>query len=444
MADNKEVVLYLRIDGEEYGPLTVDDVKAWIDRGKFRRTDFIRMSDKKAWVKAENLVHLKALFDEAREKQERGAFAAWLGGIREGRPPMELSAVGRAEEEKRIAEEREALAGERAVLEEQEQELQTRLETTIADREEELKRLEAQLEEERKRVTAEHDEELRQLATEREAEVKRIITEREEDVRRATEERERELERLAREHERLEGERVRLAEEERELASMGKAVKRRRRLPLFVAGAVVLLAIIIGAPAIYFFIYKPGREIAAERERIAAARARISDLERKIGELTTRYKAAIDAGRLDEAEDIAEEIEKKRKELDKLAEEVPAARKMPTTRGKAKLAGLLRAEGAGAEDPARSGGAVTAGLSRAMGGVRATYSRELAKTPGLEGHVVVNIEVAANGTVTKANVVSSAIGNSAVESAVTAAARRARFAPAAGETSLKYKFDFSP
>lgn len=437
MADNKEVELYLRIDGEEYGPLAVDDVKAWIDRGKFRRTDFIRTSDKKAWVKAENLVHLKALFDEARGKRERGAFAAWLGGIREGRPPMELSPVGRAEEEKRIAEEREALAGERAVLEEQEQELQTRLETTIADREEELKRLEAQLEEERKRVTAEHDEELRQLATEREAEVKRIITEREEDVRRATEERERELERLAHEHERLEGERVRLAEEERELASMGKAIKRRRRLPLFVAGAVVLLAIIIGAPSYYFFIYKPGREIAAKL-------ARISDLEKKIDELTSRYKAAIEGGRIGEAEEIAEEIEKARKERDKLAEEVPEKRKMPTTRGKAKLAGLLRAEGAGAEDPARSSGAITAGLSRAMGGVRATYSRELAKTPGLEGHVVVSIKVAADGTVTGAHVVSSAIGNSAVESAVTAAARRARFAPAAGATSLTYKFDFSP
>ena len=79
-----------------------------------------------------------------------------------------------------------------------------------------------------------------------------------------------------------------------------------------------------------------------------------------------------------------------------------------------------------------------------MGGVRATYSRELAKTPGLEGHVVVSIKVAADGTVTGAHVVSSAIGNSAVESAVTAAARRARFAPAAGATSLTFKFDFSP
>jgi hypothetical protein len=219
MADNKEVVLYLRIDGEEYGPLTVDDVKAWIDRGKFRRTDFIRMSDKKAWVKAENLVHLKALFDEAREKRERGAFGAWLSGIREGRPPMELSAVGRAEEEKRIAEERETLARERAVLEEQEQELSTRLETTIAERElERLAQEHERLEGERVRLA----EEERELAS-----MGKAIKRREEEVRRATEERERELERLAQEHERLEGERVRLAEEERELASMGKAIKRR-------------------------------------------------------------------------------------------------------------------------------------------------------------------------------------------------------------------------
>ena len=54
------------------------------------------------------------------------------------------------------------------------------------------------------------------------------------------------------------------------------------------------------------------------------------------------------------------------------------------------------------------------------------------------------IKVAADGSVTGANVVSSTIGNSAVESAVTAAARRARFRPAAGDTSLTYKFDFSP
>jgi TonB family protein len=436
MDESKEIELYLRIDGVEHGPLTVEEVKAWVDEGKFRRTDYIRMAGKKAWVKAENLVHLKALFEEAREKRERGAFASWLTNVREGKPPMVLTPVARAEEEKRIAEERETLAAERAALEEQEKELREQLEKTIAEREDELRRLEAEREDARKRLEAERDEEVKRLAAERDAERQRLIAQYEKEVEEAKKERDGEVSRLASERERLDDQRARLADEERELAAMGKAMKRRRRLPFFVAGAVVLLAILIGAPSYYFFIYKPGREIAAKL-------ARISDLERKIDDLTKQYEVALAAGDEAKAEEIAKEIEKARKEKERLAEEVPEER-MPTSRGQAKLAGLLRAEGGGAEDPARSGGAITAGLSGAMGGVRATYSRELGRTPGLEGHVIVRIRVAADGTVTGANVVSSTIGNSAVESAVTAAARRARFRPAAGATVLTYKFDFSP
>ncbi len=436
MDESKEIELYLRIDGVEHGPLTVEEVKAWVDEGKFRRTDYIRMAGKKAWVKAENLVHLKALFEEAREKRERGAFASWLTNVREGKPPMVLTPVARAEEEKRIAEERETLAAERAALEEQEKELREQLEKTIAEREDELRRLEAEREDARKRLEAERDEEVRRLADERDAERQRLIKQYEKEVEEAKKERDGEVSRLASERERLDAERVRLADEERELAAMGKAMKRRRRLPFFVAGAVVLLALIIGAPSYYFFIYKPGREIAAKL-------ARISDLERKIDDLTKQYEVALAAGDEAKAEEIAKEIEKARKEKERLAEEVPEER-MPTSRGQAKLAGLLRAEGGGAEDPARSGGAITAGLSGAMGGVRSTYSRELGRNPGLEGHVIVRIRVAADGSVTGANVVSSTIGNSAVESAVTAAARRARFRPAAGATVLTYKFDFSP
>ena len=436
MNEKKEIELYIRVDGAEHGPLTVDEIKAWIDDGKFRQTDYIRMADKKAWVKAENLVHVKALFDEAREKSERGAFATWLGNIREGKPAIVLTPVGRAEEEKRIAAERDALAEDRAVLEEQEKELRDQLEKTITEREEELARLEAEREEERKRLEAERDEEVRRLAAERDAQRQRLITQYEEEVKDAKEERDGEVSRLSSERERLDAERVRLADEERELATMGKAMKRRRRLPFFVAAGVVVLAILIAAPLYYFKIYLPGQELSDKL-------ARISALEDRIAGLTAQLEAALNAGDIAKAEEIAEEIEKARIEKEKLAEEVPEKR-MPTTRGKAKLAGLLRAEGGGAEDPARTGGAITGGLSGAMGGVRSTYSRELGRTPGLEGHVIVRIKVAADGTVTGANVVSSTIGNSAVESAVTAAARRARFRPAAGDTSLTYKFDFSP
>lgn len=436
MDEKKEIELYLRIGSVEHGPLTVSEVKAWIDDGKFHRTDYIRMADKKAWVKAENLVHLKALFEEAREKRERGAFAAWLGNIRDGKSPIVLTPVGRAEEEKRIAAEREALAEERAELEKQEQELRGQLEKTIAEREEELARLEAEREDSRKRLEAERDEEVKRLAAERDAERQRLITQYEEEVALAKEERDGEVARLDSERERLDAERARLADEERELATMGKAMKRRRRLPFFVAGAVVLLAILIGGPSYYFFLYKPGREIAAKLDRI-------SDLERKIDELGSQYEAALAAGDEAKAEEIEKEIEKARIEKEKLAEEIPEER-MPTSRGKAKLVGLLRAKGDGAEDPARSADAVTRALGGVMRGVSSTYSRELGRNPGLEGDVTVEIKVAADGTVTRASVVSSSIGNSAVESAVTAAARRARFGPAAGDTILTYKFEFSP
>jgi TonB family protein len=438
MADEKEVRLYLRVDGVEHGPLSVEEVKAWIDAGRFRPTDYLRMADQKAWVKAQNLVHLKALFDEARERRGRGAFTDWLSAVREGRPPMELSRLGRAEEEKRIAEERETLALERARLEEQERALREEAEETIAGREEELKRLEAEREEERKRLTAERDEEVRRLAAEREEERARLIGQYEKELQTARREREREVKRLASERERLDAERYRLAEEERELATMGKDIRRRRRLPLIIAlivGVVGLatVAILVG---IIINNYYRGKAIEERLERISA-------LEEKIAALTVQLEEALKAGDVAKAEEIAEEIKKARAEKEKLAEEVPEE-KMHTSRGKAKLAGLLRAEGAGAEDAARSGGAVTSALSSGMGSVGSTYSRELGRNPGLEGHVIVSIKVAADGAVANAHVVSSTIGNSAVESAVTAAARRARFAPAAGETSLTYKFDFSP
>ena len=438
MAEENKVDLYLRVDGVEHGPFAVDDVKEWIDEGRFRPTDFIRMADKKAWVKAENLVHLKALFDEARETRERGAFTNWLDAVKEGRPPMELSQLGRAEEEKRIAEEREALARERAHFEEQEKALREQAEKTIEEREEDLKRLEAERQEERQRLVAERDEEVRRLAAEREEERAGLIAQYEKELKTAREEREHEVTRLASERQRLDAERVRLAEEETELASMGKDIKRRRRLPLIIALIVGVLGLATVSVLVGILITNYYRGKAIE-ERLG----RITALEETIAGLTVRLEEALKAGDTAKAEEIAEEIEKARAEKKKLAEEVPEE-KMHTSRGKAKLAGLLRAEGAGAEDPARSGGAITSGLSGGMGGVGSTYSRELGRNPGLEGHVIVSIKVAADGTVTNAHVVSSTIGNSAVESAVTAAARRGRFAPAPGDTSLTYKFDFSP
>ncbi len=433
-----DVELYLKIDGKEYGPLAVAEVKAWIDQGRFRRTDFLRMGDKKTWVKAENLVHLKALFDEAKAKVTRGAFDSWVDNVRTGKSPMVLSTAGRAAEQKRIDEEQVALAEDRARLEAEEDALREKLERAVADREAELARIEAEREQERRRLEAERDEEFRRLADEREAERKRLLAEREAEVRRARQEQEKELSRFAGERERLDAERARLEDEERELRSMGKAVRARRRLPIIVAAVVLGVAILGGVPSWYFLLYKPGKEAEVRL-------ARIADLEQRMADLTGQLEAALKAGDVAKAEKITKEIEKVKAEKEKLTKggpgEVP---KMKTSLGKAKLAGLLRAEGAGASDASRGEGAISAGLSAGMGGVRATYGRELGKNPGLSGYVIISMKVAADGSVANAHVVSSTIGNSAVESAVTSAARLSRFAAAAGETSLTYKFEFSP
>ena len=124
---------------------------------------------------------------------------------------------------------------------------------------------------------------------------------------------------MASERERLDSERTRLAEEERELATMGKAMKRRRRLPFFVAAGVVVLAILIAAPLYYFKIYLPGQELSDKL-------ARISALEERIAGLTAQLEAALNAGDVAKAEEIAKEIEKARIEKEKLAEEVPEER----------------------------------------------------------------------------------------------------------------------
>ena len=436
MADDTQ--LYLRVNGVEHGPLTVAEVKSWVDQGKFRPTDYIRMGDKKAWVKAENLLHLKALFDEARQKVTRGAFGSWLDNVRTGKSPMVLSTAGRAEEEKRVAAEQAALAEERRRLEAEERALRDKLEEAMATREAELERLEAEREAERTRLAAEKDEAVRQVLAEREEERKRLIAQGEAEVNRVKQEREREMARLKGERERLEAEKGRLAEEERELAEMGKSIKARRRLPLVVALAIVAVAIVAGVPSVYYLIIRPGQEMRERNERLGK-------IEKDLAALQAELKAALDAGNTAKAAEIQKKIDATLTEKKKLEAATPGETpRMDTSRGRAKLAGLLRAEGPGAVDNARSDGAISAGLAGNMGGVRATYSRELSKNPGLTGHVVVSIRVGADGSVGNAHVVSSSIGNSAVESACTGAARASRFPPAAGEATLTYKFDFSP
>ncbi|MCP4230709.1 MAG: TonB family protein [bacterium] len=380
--DEANNTLFLRIDGRETGPFTVGEVKDKINDGSFRRWDFIRTEGKKSWIKAENLVHLKALFEETNKEAQKGAFQNWLDAVTSGKPAaMQLTTTGVEVEKKRLEDERERLETERKRLEAEEAEIQG-----------------------------------------------------------ADEEREEEMRDLIEERRKLEDERRRIEEEEAELAVMGESVKKRRKVPIIVAIALAALVIVISIPSYIFLVYIPAER--AKRAEIEAADklSKLTDLEAEIADLTRRLNDALAEGDIAKAEDLQKELDEKIKEKEDISSEHP----IETVSGKASLGGLLHAEGAGAGAPTRSSGAITSGISGQMGPVRSVYYKSLKSDPAVEGQVIVGFNVNSAGMVTQANVVSSTIGNSAVESACVTAVRRAGFGAAEGDTRCTFKFVFSP
>jgi TonB family protein len=375
--------LYLRIDDEEHGPLTVEEIKEWVDEGRFTLEDYIRMDGNVHWVKAENVVHLKALFDEKRKREALGAFETWIDAVRSGKPATQLSYAGVEAERARIQEELDEL-------------------------------------EERRKSIEDEERTLREADEEREEEFRRILSERNE----------------------LEETRRRLESEEAEVRKMAASAKKTRRVPVLIAAGVVLVFLMAAVPAYYFVLYLPGKEAAEKADTLADKLAKVEELERRIADLTDEYNDAIARGDEGKVEELKKEIDEALAEKEGLVEDIGPT--MDTTKGKTSLGGLLRAQGPGANTPTRSSGAVTSAIGGNIGGLRSTYSSELSTNPGISGQVVVEFTVDTGGSVTNAHVVSSTVGNSAVESEAVAAVRRTRFGAADGETTMTYKFEFTP
>ncbi len=375
--------LYVRIDDEEHGPLTVEEIKEWVDEGRFILDDFIRMDGNVHWVKAENVVHLKALFGEKRQREALGAFESWIDAVRSGKPATQLSHTGVEAERARIQEELDGL------------------------------------EKKRKRIEKE-ERTLREADGEREEEFRRILSERNE----------------------LEETRRRLETEEAEVRKMAARVKKTRRVPALIAAGVVLTVLIAAVPIYYFALYLPGKDAAEKADTLTDKLAKLDELERRIAGLTDEYNDAITRGDEGKVEELKKEIDEALAKKEELVEDIGPT--MDTTKGKTTLGGLLRAEGPGANTPTRSSGAVTSAIGGNIGGLRSTYSSELSVNPDISGQIIVGFTVVAGGSVSNAHVVSSTIGNSAVESAAVAAVRRTRFGAADGETTMTYKFEFAP
>jgi hypothetical protein len=89
---------------------------------------------------------------------------------------------------------------------------------------------------------------------------------------------------------------------------------------------------------------------------------------------------------------------------------------------------------------------IDAVIKRHMNQIRYCYQRELTKNPSLGGKIVIKFVIAKDGTVSKSDVKSSTMGNSAVESCIASRFMRFQFPEpkGGGIVIVSYPFIFSP
>jgi len=389
-----ETRLFLKIKDVEHGPLTVAQVKEWIEQGRFHITDFIRSEDQTVWVMAGNLAHLKRLFDAKEASSRTVAFSGWLTDMQSGKAGMALTTSGREIEERRLQEEREKLEAQRRDLEERTRELAEKTEVVgeaaISD---ELKAEKARLEQERTDI---------ELA------------------------------------------RTRLEKEEQDIKAMGASVKRRARIPLIIGGILVVLALIAGS--YYLFVMLPAMRARIEQldDAIAKNEARMVTLE---SEISKDKAAGIDTSnkekQLEELKKQTEEL-KAQKEKGGGSSEVtnPTEPPRPTVSGKVSLGGVTSITGAGASDSSRSQGTLNGTIAGIKSSVARDYSDELGTNRAAQGSVTINFTIGASGQVKSASIASAFNGR--VGSAVKRAILGLSFPPASGDVQASYTIRFSP
>jgi len=382
MAD--EAKLYIRIKGKEYGPMAVEEVKSWIEQNKFKSTDYIRMEGMKHWVMAKNLVHLKEYFNAKKEDDRKDAFSSWLTQVKSGGPPIILTPSGVEDEQSRIAEERKKIEEEAEKLAEREKLLREEIE---------------------KEVTKQQEEEFKKLAEERKH---------------------------------LEEERAGLEVAEKEIKKMEAGVKRRRRIPIIVTSIVVVILIAIGS---YVFInyYK---QTKALKESIA----RIDSIDNQIKDLIAKLEKA---GSQEERDKITDKIDTLKKEREELVKDVESKGgekpevKIETSLGSVSIDDPLSITGEGASDPFRNKETINSVVRSRMSSIRGAYNAELVSNPSLEGKVVIALMITPDGSVVKANVISSSLNSSKLENAIISNIMLAKFPPiVGGVVNVTYPFYF--
>jgi|GEM_PF-2899271 len=394
MAD-EDKKLFLKIDGKQYGPVSVETVKKWIDENRMGPDDYVRLIDQKVWVQAKNVEHLNAIFHKSKNKARTEAFTSWIDAVGSGSATI-LTYEGQKAERDRILTEQRRLEAERQELEE------------LAKQAEMTKEQAAEL-----------------------------------DAQRA------DLERQAKE----------LEAEADEIMNMERAVKKRRKrqtilvvaiIAVVVAGGTWLTIELIGART-------ATEELSAElRERIKEIDTRLTAIDgrlEKIDEAIAQARAtgnvelvaALEAERT-QLEEQRTELQVQREQLHAEAPEVDSGGPHIQGRtGKIGVAGPVQISGEGAGDPGRSQTEIRAAVSSALGPARQQYNELLKNNPDASGSISIIFGIQSDGSVENATFSNSTLPDTNLIGPILNGIRGLRFSSIeGGSVRVTYPLSLTP
>ncbi len=394
MAD-EEKKLFLKIDGKQYGPISVETVRNWIDENRMGPNDYVRLSMQKAWVQAKNVEHLNAIFHKSKNKARTEAFTSWIGAVGSGSATILTYEGQKAERERILAEQRK--------LEEQRQELEE-----LAKQAEMTKEQTAELEVQRQ-----------------------------------------ELEKQAKE----------LEAEADEIQSMERAVKQRRKRQTILVAVIIAVVLAGGTWLTIELIGERTtlREQRAELEkRIGEIDARLLAIDDRLLELDDAIAQARAAGNIElvtELEERRTQLEEHRTELEEEMEQLHAeapevdngGSQITGRTGKIGVAGPVQITGEGAGDPHRSQTEIRAAVSSALGSARQQYNELLKTNPEASGSISIIFGIRPDGSIEGATFSNSTLPDNNLIGPILNGVRGLRFPSIeGGSVRVTYPLSLAP
>ena len=394
MAD-EEKKLFLKIEGKQYGPVSVETVRKWIDENRMGSDDYVRVSTQKVWVQAKNVEHLNSIFHESRTKARTEAFTSWIDAVGSGSATI-LTFEGQKAERDRILTEQRRLESERQELEE------------LAKQAEMTKEQAAALDSQRA-----------------------------------------DLDRRAKE----------LEAEADEIMNMERAVKKRRKrqtilvvaiIAVVVAGGTWLTIELIGART-------ATEELSAElRERIKGIDTRLAAIDSRLKDIDEAIDLARAAGKDElvasleaersQLEEQRTELKVQREQLHAEAPEVDSGGPHVQGRtGKIGVAGPVQITGEGAGDPGRSQTEIRTAVSSALGSARQQYNELLKTNPDASGSISIIFGIQPDGSVENATFSNSTLPDTGLIGPILNGIRGLNFsAIEGGSVRVTYPLSLTP